>query len=241
MNFQFHRGPMPIFPELSITQVKSLVERLSMGLMLGTSIFYPNIKYKDPFYHYLTLGIFSISFFVHSILHWEAIKRYTLLASVMAITPVGVLFYQTDLPASFFSDRIPLLVMFSSLMTMCLGHYLERDLATRHPFIRFPPVDRPGPAMYGHGHILPRTPDHRPRPEARENDALGLLIAFMHDTEQGIMRPQSERSSDITLHSNGLESLPYSWDSDTRGFFPEYRNQADHQPVDEHERSRIYI
>ncbi|KAI1634449.1 hypothetical protein F4809DRAFT_643480 [Biscogniauxia mediterranea] len=231
---------MPVFPELPIAQMESLVEVMSTGFMVGTSIIYSNIKYEDSFYHYLTLGIFSTSFFAHVILHWEAVKRYGFWASVMAITPVGVLFYQTDLPASFFSDRIPLLAMFTSLMTMGLGHYLESDPVTRHPLGQFPLVGRPGPAT--DGHTLPRIPDHRPRPEARENDARGSLIAFMHDTEQGIMRPLSERSSDITLYSNGLESLPYSWDSDTRGFFPEYRTQGNnHQPVKGDDRSRIFI
>ncbi|KAI5927673.1 hypothetical protein F4810DRAFT_275584 [Camillea tinctor] len=236
---------MSLFSDLPpIARMESPVAVIAMGFMVGTSIVYPSFKHKDTFYHYLTLGIFTASFFAHSYLHWEVIKRYALLAFVIAVTPVGVLFYQTDLPTAFFYDRAPLLAMFTSLMTMLLDHYLEReDLATRqHPLRRLSSIGRLAQATYVHHRhrTLSRISDFRTRPGPQENDVVTRppsLLAYMYDTEQGaIVRPQSNRSSDISLDSNALESLPHSWDSDTRLFFPEYHYhttpEAIHWPAD---------
>ncbi|KAI1501803.1 hypothetical protein F5X99DRAFT_192313 [Biscogniauxia marginata] len=224
---QLYKGTRPACPESKFPGIINLVEVISLGFMMGTALVFPNIKYTGPFYHYLTIGIFSVSFLVHNLLHWRVVTRLFCPVLVMVSTSVGLFFFWTDIPVVFFLDRIPLLAMFTSLVALGLDKY--RDLIAQYLLRTQPSTARPGQPTYGR--TLPGMPDTRTHLDIKENNP-DRTLAFMQGAEKGLPHPLSERSSDLSLQAGELESLPSSWDHWTRGFFVDSPTRGD-QSVDE--------
>ncbi|CAJ2500948.1 Uu.00g038010.m01.CDS01 [Anthostomella pinea] len=211
---------------------------LSQGAMIGTAIAFPVVQNQGRFYYYLTLSIFLLSTLIYNALMWRAVVRYFFLSLVVVGGPPTILLVNPDVSMTSSAAHIPLLIMLMSLVIHEFSRLQLRPLGGWHLL----PESSPGTP----GSFLSRSLlldkgllDVESQDEYMSNapfDHKNPLLDFMEATAEHDRLP-SQRSSDITLSSGEPGSLPSSWGSSVRNFFPHYSDQRnrtqglDHEPA----------
>ncbi|KAH9994166.1 hypothetical protein F4779DRAFT_219444 [Xylariaceae sp. FL0662B] len=214
---------MPAQPEAYATRFEDAARILARGGMIGSAIILPAIRHENSFYQYLTLCIFGISTLVYNALNWRAVIRYYFLALATVIVPVIVTVPHHDVSmVSFLLNRMPVLVMLSSLVIEEYSRLDRKPLGSEEV-----PM---APLLDGtHGHNTPHGLRWRMSAHTSsegDNDLLPLpagqrdaLLVHMQGAERESYRPPSHEPSEISLSSAPAEFPPSSYDSMTRSFW----------------------
>ncbi|KAK5624591.1 hypothetical protein RRF57_000307 [Xylaria bambusicola] len=208
---------------------------VSKGLMMGAAITFTAIHREHTLYNYVTLGIFSLGTAAHVVMS----LRVTNLAldganSCSAIYLLIAMPFLSALAAAAvcLPQFIPALGYTPVIIAFAL--WMIEDCSNLHPEVccllswwpwtMHHDVARSAAAESTvgiHGSI---GPDYRVDDDDDDDDE-SLLLRYMWSPNQSCV--PSSRLSDISLSPSGLDSLPSSWGTLTRNWFPEFSTQGE--------------
>ncbi|KAI0515296.1 hypothetical protein F5B22DRAFT_197192 [Xylaria bambusicola] len=198
---------------------------VSKGLMMGAAIMFTAMHREHTIYNCVTFGLFSLGTAAHI-----ASLRVTNLALYLLIAipfPSALAAAAVCLP-----QFIPALGYMPVIIAFWL--WMIEDCSNLHSEVYCLP---PWWSHAMHPDVARSTatentvgihdlvgPDYRVD-DGDDNDHESLLLKYMWTPSQSCA--PSSRLSDISLSSSGLESLPSSWGTLTRIWFPEFSAQGD--------------
>ncbi|KAI1338486.1 hypothetical protein F5Y15DRAFT_385913 [Xylariaceae sp. FL0016] len=218
---------------------EQFVDILSRGCMYGAAFVIPKLQHTGVgrLDSCATLAISGVSTIVYVILNWKAVYSYVHLAAAIIAIPL-VLIASPLSRVSFHDilDRLPLVLALTSFLIDQLAKFHGKS---EFPDRRHSPRGTPGsltPHSVSLRSVNPGGMNSHPAPgSSLSPESLDRLFSFTQPYGQS--HPPSQRSSDLSLHSDDRKSFPSSWDSQTRGFWP---NGLSHQsPLENDDRETI--
>ncbi|KAI1279977.1 hypothetical protein F5Y07DRAFT_405601 [Xylaria sp. FL0933] len=208
--------------------MEGLINVTSKGVMMGAAIMFTAIHREHTYYNYVTLGLFSLGAMGHIAtgLRVTTLVLCLLLAISIPSTLTAVVMFQPgSIPVLGYAPVIIAFVLwiiedFSHLYprAFCLIPWWATDIDSE---CCTPCASSTMVCESTAGVPAPVVPDY----PVEDGDEIipipkSLLYGHMWNPSQSCV--PSSRLSDISLSSSGLDSLPSSWGTLTRLWFPEF-------------------
>ncbi|KAI1429957.1 hypothetical protein F5Y12DRAFT_213516 [Xylaria sp. FL1777] len=214
--------------------MEASIKIVSKGVMMGAAIMFTAVHREHTSYNYVTLGLFSFGTVAHVAMSLSVatLILYILLAVLLPTVLVAVAVFQPQfIPLLGYAPVITAFALWIiedcshlSLGASCLRPWWAKDIDIE-PCT--PSASRTMICENTLGFPASVVPDYR-----IDNDdgsimsttQESILFRYMCRTSQSCV--PSSRLSDISLSSSGLDSLPSSWGTLTRSWFPEFSAQG---------------
>ncbi|KAI0411187.1 hypothetical protein F5X98DRAFT_380998 [Xylaria grammica] len=209
--------------------MESSIRIASKGIMMGAAITFTAIRHEYTFYNCVTLGLFSLSTVAHIVMSLgvTTLLLYLLLATVPSILTIVAVSQAQCISVLEYAPVIIAFMLwiiedFSRLHASCLLPSWTNNIHGERCTPYTPPIMAHESTQGFRGSVVP---DYGVDDDVSIMSAQdSLLLRYMWSPSQSCA--PSSRLSDISLSSGGPESLPSSWGTLTRIWFPDFSAQG---------------
>ncbi|KAI0021016.1 hypothetical protein F4780DRAFT_308089 [Xylariomycetidae sp. FL0641] len=205
------------------------------GVMMGTGLCLFRMSHDASFLdlYYPTVAMFGLATLAYNGLHWQALLTFYFVPVSIFAAVVILLQTQPEICMASVLDSIPILIMLASLVIDKLDT-LQPGLLKVNDHIPtiLPPMTLGSWRRLAHEAETERiSPDLGERHHQSRCPCGESILHYIQPCEG--LRTPSSRSSDISLTVAELESLPSSWCSKTRRFFPKLCSRRGDDPSED--------